>query len=675
VQQKSFTHQPALDGVRAVAVLMVLLFHAGLPFVPAGYLGVSVFFTLSGYLITSLLVAEHASTGRVDLGAFWSRRLRRLLPASLVCVVAVVVARQFGAFERVDGLRSDIGGAVLQVFNWVKLAGSGTYGDLFSGATSPLEHYWSLAIEEQFYWIWPLVLWGLLAISKGRSWSITALVAALTAGMSAVAVGIAISAGPDAAYWSTPARLPEILMGATLACWLSSRRSPVIRTAWLAPAALIAIIVLSCVWPSGSGPAYQGALPAFALLSAALILGLQSPSRLRSLLGTRPLVWIGQISYGLYLFHWPVFVLLRERGWTLTSPVPLAAALAITFAIAWLSYAIVERRVRSAQWRFAVTVRRAAAATLVALVATQLVGPSTSLIQADDQLLEAAAIQPATSLVPLRPVDNTSTTTTTTTTTAVVQSMGATTTSTSTPPTTTTTFPIAVPLGQAPPRPVRMVVAGDSTALYVGQGLAAWSLQHPEMAQVGVSWCQGCTFMLDPTITTFDIPDLVENSRDTVQNRLPEMIRVTQPDVVVLMVTVNDVANRQWSADEGPLTPFDPRYVQRMNAAYADLTYRLLGMGVPKVVWVVPPRPEHLWLEPEMNEMARYPVQHQVIRDVVAAFDSRVSVVDLDRWLTASGHDRDQWWRNDGVHLNDDSATALADQYLGPLLVQRALAP
>ncbi|MCU1360399.1 MAG: putative acyltransferase, partial [Ilumatobacteraceae bacterium] len=111
MQRRSFVHQPALDGVRAVAVIMVLLFHAGLTFLPAGYLGVSVFFTLSGYLITGLLVAEHGSTGRVDLGAFWSRRLRRLLPASLLCIGSIAVARQFGAFSRVDGLRDDIAGA------------------------------------------------------------------------------------------------------------------------------------------------------------------------------------------------------------------------------------------------------------------------------------------------------------------------------------------------------------------------------------------------------------------------------------------------------------------------------------------------------------------------------------------------------------------------------------
>ncbi|MBI5087403.1 MAG: acyltransferase [Actinobacteria bacterium] len=223
-----------------MAVALVLVFHAGMAIAPAGYLGVSVFFTLSGYLITTLLLAEHAATGRIDLGRFWARRLRRLMPASLLCLVAVVVARQFGAFDQVGGLRGDVVGAVAQVFNWVELAGSRSCGELFGTAASPVEHYWSLAIEEQFYWCWPLMLWGLLALARRGRWSITALVVSITVTMSAAAIVIASTAGPDAAYWATPARLPEILVGASLACWCSGRPTVAPRAAWLAPVALAA---------------------------------------------------------------------------------------------------------------------------------------------------------------------------------------------------------------------------------------------------------------------------------------------------------------------------------------------------------------------------------------------------------------------------------------------------
>ena len=129
--------QPALDGLRAVAVTLVLLFHAGLTWMPAGYLGVSVFFTLSGFLITSLLLHEHAATGRISAREFYARRIRRLMPASLLCVTGIVVANFFGAFRGVRGLRADLIGSVFQVFNWVQLAGTTSYGDLFGGASSP----------------------------------------------------------------------------------------------------------------------------------------------------------------------------------------------------------------------------------------------------------------------------------------------------------------------------------------------------------------------------------------------------------------------------------------------------------------------------------------------------------------------------------------------------------
>ena len=123
----TIAYQPALDGVRALAVIAVLLFHAGVGGFSGGYLGVSVFFTLSGYLITSLLLNEHATTGRIDLAAFYSRRLRRLLPASALCLaVIVVVARVTDLFERVEGLRGQVLGAILQVANWVFLAGDGS---------------------------------------------------------------------------------------------------------------------------------------------------------------------------------------------------------------------------------------------------------------------------------------------------------------------------------------------------------------------------------------------------------------------------------------------------------------------------------------------------------------------------------------------------------------------
>ena len=318
-QNRGFGYQPALDGVRAIAVAMVLVFHAGYRWMSGGYVGVSVFFTLSGFLITSLALVEHDRSGRLDAGAFYARRVRRLLPASLVCLLGVMVAAWAGQFHGVTNLRRDLWGALAQVYNWVALAGRGSYAQQMAraaGQRAPLDHYWSLSIEEQFYWVWPLVLIVVLRWSAPRR---VAAVAGLTAACTVAAVVIAVAAGPDAAYYATPARLPEILAGALLAvgvhaaprwrvpCVVGAGRRGGRRRRWSA------IVTVAVVWPADGGPATAGWMPAFAVASVVLIGALQVRSPVRGLLSIGPLVALGRISYGVYLFHWPIYTLVDER--------------------------------------------------------------------------------------------------------------------------------------------------------------------------------------------------------------------------------------------------------------------------------------------------------------------------------------------------------------------------
>ncbi|TFH15380.1 MAG: acyltransferase, partial [Acidimicrobiales bacterium] len=361
-------YQPALDGVRALAVLAVLLFHAGTPGFSGGYLGVSVFFTLSGYLITSLLLREHDTSGAVDFRAFYGRRMRRLIPASVATVAAVVVITTItDVFDGVVALRAQVVGALLQVSNWVLLAGDTSYQDLLaqgSGVVSPLEHFWSLAIEEQFYWLWPPLVLLLLTRVRARR-SRVRVVGAVTIVAMAAAPVIAHIWGPDAAYWATPARLGEILVGAFLAFVLTDASLPR-HIAVLAPLSLVALAVAVVTFPASSGPAYEGFLPLVAVVSGGLIVGLQRDSLLRRALSTRPFVAVGMISYGIYLVHWPVFVIVDADRTGLTEPTLTILRLLITGAIAIASYFLLERPIRL---RRGVTFRATAGAAAVASLA------------------------------------------------------------------------------------------------------------------------------------------------------------------------------------------------------------------------------------------------------------------------------------------------------------------
>ena len=502
---RTLEYQPALDGVRAVAVTLVVLFHLGLGWMPAGYLGVSVFFTLSGYLITSLLLADFAGAGRVSFGRFYARRARRLLPASLLVLAAVAVTSWLGEFDLVPHLRSDLLGALFQVFNWVQLVGGSSYGTLFSESaafTSPLAHYWSLAVEEQFYLLWPVVLVALLR----RCRRLLRVVVALAAVFVVAAPIIGAVWGADAAYWSTPARLPELLIGAVAGVWLHGRTAAAAWWRWLVPAALSIVVACSMLFPSDAGPAFSGWLAPFALVSAALVVGLQAPSRIRRVLSARPLVAVGKVSYGLYLVHWPAFVLLRQHGWDTTSWGGAAVAVGITAAITLLSYFVWEQPVRTARWSPAHTGRLAAIASVATLALVVVVPMQRGFLEADQATLDAAS---ADTGVPTETLARVTTTSAAPSTTGVsVDTTGI--------ATTTTVGEVVLPTPPAPNRPVRILTVGDSTSFYVGQAMAKWAVANPDHATSDLLWCQGCGFILDGTIASFAGQPFVETSNRVV---------------------------------------------------------------------------------------------------------------------------------------------------------------
>ena len=220
---------------------------------------------------------------------------------------------------------------------------------------------------------------------------------------------------------------------------------------------------------------------------------------------------------------------------------------------------------------------------------------------------------------------------------------------------------------------MRILVGGDSTAVVLTVGMASWAAGHPDHAAVSSRWCPGCGFLLEGEIVTAGM-DSEEPSAAFTGTQLLASVDSLQPDVVVLMSTITDVADRVWPDDDRRIGPTDPRYRAALTEAYADITMRLLAAGAPHVVWIVPPVPLAVLNGPEMNEPERYEVQHAVIRETVARFTgSPVSAIDLEGWMVAADHASDSSWRPDGVHLTEEAAAVIAEQFLGPLLVATAL--
>ena len=564
---------------------------------------------------------------------------------------------------------------------------------------SPVKHYWSLAIEEQFYLLWPVVLLLLARRAHRRGGSVLWPVAMLTAAFVIGAPVIGRVFGPDAAYWATPARFGEILVGATLACVMrapwASRLAPssLVGTA-LAAGSLAVIVAASVVLPSNGGPAFNGWLGIFALASAGLIVGLQAPGPLRRVLSWRPLVLLGLVSYGAYLFHWPVFVLLMSRGWSLSSSPSFAVAVAITLGLAAVSYRLVEHPIRVRSWSVGRVGGAAVAASAMTLVAVLVVPPqSGGFLVADQGLLDSAAIQPVESVAALEAAVPTPTTLPAVPTRIPAAGPAAgfpapnkgTVPAVTVPPVTVppvtvppVTVPLAppasVPLPPAPSRPVRILVLGDSTAFYIGHGLARWAVDHPDLAQVDLLWSQGFGALTTGTITAWDATPFVERSIEVLDEDLPALIDRVQPDVVVMMMTIDDVLDRVWDDAEGELSAQDEQFQSRLHEAYREATASIVAQGVPSVAWIVPPVPVDSTSATELNDPATFEAQHEVIRRVVDELAPATTVIELDRWMADGGHDLDESWRPDGTHLTEDSAAQIAAMMLGPTLVNTAVA-
>jgi peptidoglycan/LPS O-acetylase OafA/YrhL len=378
--ERRLPYQPALDGIRALAVAAVLAYHAGMPWARGGFLGVDAFFVLSGFLITSLLLVEYRAKGRIAFTAFWARRGRRLLPALFLMLIGVgVYAVAFAKPDELNRLRADALTTIGYVANWRPVFSGESYFDQFS-VPSPLRHTWSLAIEEQWYAVWPLLLFVLLRLRRGS------LRVALTVSL-AMAAGSALLMAllfqplhdPSRVFYGTDTRAQSLLVGALLAMLLLER-APVRSApgkAALQAGAVLCVVFLGFVWAragDGSALLYRGGFLVLGMAVAVVIAASVQPAGgvVGRVLALPPLRGLGLISYGVYLWHWPVYLMLTPDRTGLNGYPLFALRVATTLGVAIASYQFLEMPVRRGafkHWKASWTLAPAAAGCVaVALV-------------------------------------------------------------------------------------------------------------------------------------------------------------------------------------------------------------------------------------------------------------------------------------------------------------------
>jgi peptidoglycan/LPS O-acetylase OafA/YrhL len=342
-----------LDGIRALAVVFVIAYHLGVPGAEGGMLGVGVFFTLSGYLITDLLLAQWRRHATFELGTFWLRRARRLLPALFVMLAIVTVWVAVLDASQLDQVRRQVVSAALYYANWSTIVHQGSYFARFA-VPLPLEHLWSLSIEEQFYLVWPWLLLVMMRVARGRRDLLLMTIGLAVA--SALGMGLLFHPGydPTRAYEGTDTRAFTLLIGAALAIvWPTEIRRRVavnlpVRNLLDGVACLGggAIVVLVVETDAFSGFLYPYGFLLLSFATAAVVAAVVHPaSRVGAFLGRRPLRWVGVRSYGIYLWQWPIIALATSVG---QSPGPVRGALAVasTLLIASVSWRFVEEPVR-----------------------------------------------------------------------------------------------------------------------------------------------------------------------------------------------------------------------------------------------------------------------------------------------------------------------------------------
>jgi peptidoglycan/LPS O-acetylase OafA/YrhL len=643
------TYLPGLDGIRGIAVMAVVLFHGNWSWMAGGYLGVSLFFTLSGFLITSLLIAEHQARGHIVLRNFWGRRFRRLLPAAWLTIGAVVAAVWWvGDAAQASRIRPDAWSALGEVANWRFLLAGTSYADLFR-VPPPLLHFWSLAIEEQFYLIFPLVVAGALAAGRhrrrGRLRFLTVLLCA-GAALSFAAPAL-FGLGTDRTYYGTDTRAGELLVGALLAIVLARPevRNTLARRYWprtiaavVGTVALVACVVAWVTVEQTSPILRSGGLAVHAGLAALLILAAALPagpvSRLASL---RPLRWLGQVSYAVYLFHWPLLVFLTAQRTHLGHLPRFVLIVALSLLLAEVSRWVVERPIRERRGVGGVAALRPAVVAPVVLLGLVLapVGISTA-------GRERAGFDATTAHRAL----------------AELQRRSA----ASARPTTPTTAPVA-PVPKVAPY-------GDSVALSIGLALGLWELKTHEIQGVTGIAELGCGIARGGQRRFIQVED-IKAKCDAWPTTWASALDTYRPDLAIVF-SQWELFDRKMAGDTQWRHLGDPKYDQYVTKEFLAAT-DLIAQHHALVVWCTVPYFGDA-LDEQLNasqkaghDPERVDRLNEIIRDVVAQRPDQARLIDLAGYVNPRVDDTSL--RKDGEHFDFDGDDHIADDFLGPAVV------
>ncbi|MFB3167322.1 acyltransferase family protein [Neobacillus sp. 179-C4.2 HS] len=356
-------YMPGIDGLRAIAVIGVILYHLNIPWFQGGFSGVTVFFVLSGYLITDILIDEWDKNNKIDYFRFMIRRFRRLAPALLTMIFIVTLWVIFTNHPSFEKLRSDFLPSLLYVTNWWYIFHEVSYFDRF-GPASPLTHIWSLGIEEQFYLIWPLLVILGFTFIKRKRFRVLAILVGILISAWLMAFLYAPGEDPSRVYYGTDTRAFSLLLGAALAfVWPSQRLSKTLprHGSWVLEIAgitgLLLLIIMFMVTSEFDTFHYQGGMLLLSVITTLVVAALAHPaSMLAKWLSVKPMRWIGVRSYGIYLWHYPIIILTTPiintdglNGWRITIQI------AATMIISALSYRFVETPIRKGKIKFTLT--------------------------------------------------------------------------------------------------------------------------------------------------------------------------------------------------------------------------------------------------------------------------------------------------------------------------------